>query len=201
MSKSTQTQQAQYFNLHTTGIGYLNSIREVAPKKGNPFLSCNIAALTGESSSPEYRYFNVNVAGEDSNKLIRRCQQAVESKKKVLISFVIADLCVDSFIYDKDSDYHKKGDVGVMLKGRLIRIKSITIDGNKVYQEQANNDEQSSQVPAQRTQAAPKYRSKPTEDADFGNTPPKYQQKSRPARVAHQSRAVAPKANYPQDSF
>ncbi|SQG35533.1 Protein of uncharacterised function (DUF3577) [Haemophilus influenzae] len=30
---STQSTQKNYFNLHTTGIGYLNNIRLVEPKK------------------------------------------------------------------------------------------------------------------------------------------------------------------------
>ena len=37
----------QYFDLHTTGIGYLNLVREVTPKEGSPFLSITIAALRG----------------------------------------------------------------------------------------------------------------------------------------------------------
>ena len=44
-----------------TGKWYLSRIREVEPKKGNPFLSCQIAALTGSKDDPEYRYFDVNV--------------------------------------------------------------------------------------------------------------------------------------------
>ncbi|KGQ32344.1 hypothetical protein P375_06000 [Gallibacterium genomosp. 2] len=131
---NTQTQQAKtYFNLHTTGIGYLNNIREVKPKKGNPFLACRIAALTGDAKEPEYRYFDVNVVGNDAANLIRRCQNAVNMEKKVLISFVIADLWVDTFTYTTESKYHKKGDVGTMLKGRLININMIKVNGKLVY--------------------------------------------------------------------
>lgn len=127
----------QYFNLHTTGIGYLNDIRIIKPKKGDEFVACRIAALTGESSEPEFRYFDVNVVGTDTEKLIRRCKEAVDAKKKVLISFVIADLWVDTFTYTSDSTYHKKGDTGFSLKGRLIRVKTIKIDGEVKYQEPA----------------------------------------------------------------
>ncbi|PJG82765.1 STY4534 family ICE replication protein [Caviibacterium pharyngocola] len=134
---NTQTQQSakSYFNLHTQGIGYLNDIREVELKKGGKYLSCRIAALTGESSKPEYRYFDCNVNGAEAEKLIRKCEQAVNGKRKVLISFVLADLWTDTFTYAKDSEWHKKGDVGVSLKARLIRVKSIKIDGELKYQE------------------------------------------------------------------
>ncbi len=55
----------------------------------------------------------------------------------------MADLWFDTFTYSSDSKYHKKGDTGVSLKGRLIRIKMIKIDGEIVYQEKPKADEQS----------------------------------------------------------
>lgn len=142
MTTQTSTQQANnYFNLHTQGVGYLSRIREVQPKKGSPFLACQIAALTGPNDNPEYRYFDVNVVGHDAEKLIRKCEQAVEAQKKVLISFVIADLWTDTFTYSTESKFHKKGDTGVSLKGRLVRIKMIKIDGELKYQEQPKQNE------------------------------------------------------------
>lgn len=165
MSKSTQTQQSAFFNLHTTGIGYLSNIREVQPKKGNAFLSCNISALTGDVSEPEYRFFNVNVAGEQNEKLIRRCQQAVNAKKKVLISFTLGDLWTDHFVYDKDTQYHKKGDIGVTLKARLINIKSITIDGEKVYTASSPSKEQAT------VEAAPSEESIPNTSSPQQDSP------------------------------
>ncbi|MDU8924298.1 STY4534 family ICE replication protein [Pasteurellaceae bacterium LIM206] len=127
----TPVQQAKptYFNLHTSGIGYLNDIREVTPKKGPTFLACRVSALVGESASLEYRYFDMNVKGEATETLIRKCQQAVADKRKVLIAFTMSDLRYETFTYSKDGEYHKKGDTGVTLKGRLIRIDLIKIDG------------------------------------------------------------------------
>ncbi|ERF77897.1 STY4534 family ICE replication protein [Gallibacterium anatis] len=130
---TTQTQQTNFFNLHTSGIGYLNDIREVTPKKGNPFLACRISALTGDSEAPEYRFFDTNVVGKDAEKLIRRCQKAVSEGRKVIISFVLADLWTDTYVVAKDTKYHKKGDTAVSLKARLIRIKMIKIDGEVKY--------------------------------------------------------------------
>ncbi|WP_249963197.1 STY4534 family ICE replication protein [Histophilus somni] len=137
---STQnSQQVKYFNLHTTGLGYLNNIRLVEPKKGTPFqkgkpfYSCDIAALVGDSSQPEYRFFNCNVAGKDTENLVKRCQDAVNANKKVLIAFVMSDLRFDTFTYQKEGKNHNKGDTGVALKGRLINIKMIKIDGELKY--------------------------------------------------------------------
>ncbi|QLB12771.1 uncharacterized protein DUF3577 [Bisgaardia hudsonensis] len=143
MTNQTSSQQANnYFNLHTHGIGYLNNIRDIQPKKGSPFLACRIAALTGSSDKPEYRYFDVNVVGHDAEKLIRKCEEAVNAEKKVLISFVLADLWIDTFTYSTDSKFHKKGETGVSLKGRLIRIRMVKIDGELKYQEQLKQNKQ-----------------------------------------------------------
>ncbi|RDE67397.1 MULTISPECIES: STY4534 family ICE replication protein [Aggregatibacter] len=138
MTTQTQQNSTQYFNLHTHGVGYLNNIREVKPKKGNPFWACRIAALVGDTNEPEYRFFDCNIVGAEAEKLIRRCSDAVETEKKVLISFVLSDLWTDTYTVSKDTKYHKKGDTAVTLKSRLIRVKMIKIDGELRYQEQPN---------------------------------------------------------------
>ena len=40
-------ENVKYFDLHTTGIGYLNRVREVTPEEGTPFLAVTIAAIHG----------------------------------------------------------------------------------------------------------------------------------------------------------
>lgn len=58
MSNNTQAQEAKYFDLHTTGIGYLNRIREVPIRRGEPFLAATVAALHGAADSVEYSYID-----------------------------------------------------------------------------------------------------------------------------------------------
>ncbi|WP_047305783.1 STY4534 family ICE replication protein [Pseudomonas fluorescens] len=123
--------ETKYFDLHTTGIGYLNRIREVAPRKGNPFIAATIAALHGASDAVEYSYIDCNVVGTEATKLVRRCMEAVEAGKKVLVSFRIGDIWADSFTYDKGE---KKGQSGASLKGRLLFIGWIKVDGETVYE-------------------------------------------------------------------
>ena len=43
------TQESKFFDLHTRGIGYLNRIREVTVRKGQPFMAVTVAALRGTS--------------------------------------------------------------------------------------------------------------------------------------------------------
>ena len=45
MAHANHSQEATtYFNLHTVGIGYLNRVREVQVRRGQPFMACDIAA-------------------------------------------------------------------------------------------------------------------------------------------------------------
>ena len=82
----------------------------------------------------------MNATGDETESLIRRCKDAIDAKKKVLVSFVMADMRVETFTYKNNSQYRKKGDTGVSLKGRLIQIKSIKIDGESKYVKQSDSE-------------------------------------------------------------
>ena len=130
-SSSPYTHPEQtYFDLHTTGFGYLNRIREVKPDRGEPFLSCDIAALNGPANKPEYRRFDVRVSGTDAQHLVRRCWKAVDAERKVLIGFRLGDLWTDVFTYKRGKH---AGETGVSLKARLLFINWIKVDGETVY--------------------------------------------------------------------
>ncbi len=145
-AQSTQsTQEKQYFDLHTTGIGYLNRIREVSPKKGNPFLACNIAALSGATDDVVYTRFDCRVSGKEAEALVRQYEDAVKQDQKVLVSFKIGDLWVDSFTYTKGD---KVGQIGVSLKARLLFISWIKVNGQLVYKAEKAERPQLEQDPS-----------------------------------------------------
>lgn len=120
-----------YFNLNTSGLGYVNRVRTVTPKRGDPFLCCDIAALCGAADAVEYVRFDCKVTGSEARKLIARCEQAVNEKRKVLIHFRLGDLYIDQFTYSKGD---RKGETGVSLKARLLYIGFVKIDGEVVWQ-------------------------------------------------------------------
>ena len=125
----------KYFDLHTTGIGYLNRVREVTPKEGTPFLSVTIAALRGSVDNAQYTHFECHVSGKQAQQLVRQLKPAVEGNLKVLIGFTLSDLFAEAFIF-KNGD--KAGDTGISLKARLLRIAWAKVDGQPFYTAQDN---------------------------------------------------------------
>lgn len=124
------SEEHKYFDLHTRGIGYVNRLRTVTPKKGNPFMACTIAALRGVADKPEYSYIDVRVYNEKACELLESCRDALAQKRKVLIAFCVGDIYPECFTYEKGD---KKGQCGCGIKGRLIKISLIKIDGHEVY--------------------------------------------------------------------
>ncbi len=120
----------QYFDLHTTGIGYLNRVREVTPKEGSPFLSVTIAALRGSVDNAQYTHFECRVSGKKAQELVRQLKPAVEGNLKVLIGFTLSDLYAESFTF-KNGD--KAGETGISLKARLLRLAWAKVDGQPFY--------------------------------------------------------------------
>ncbi|HCM1921006.1 TPA: DUF3577 domain-containing protein [Salmonella enterica subsp. salamae serovar 16:m,t:e,n,x] len=121
--------QSSYFNLHIDGLGYLSNIREINTATGS-FLSCTINALHGSTEKPEYTRFDVTVSGKQTSSLIRRCQNAVNEEKKVLIGFKLSNLTADVFTLTKGDH---AGESRASLRARLIKISFIKVGQNMVY--------------------------------------------------------------------
>jgi len=166
----TTSTEKSYFDLHITGLGYLNRIREVKPKKGDAFLACDIAALNGPSDDVSYVRFDTRVSGSEAQHLVRRCIDAVEAEKKVMMGPRLGDLWTDTFTYSKGK---RAGEQGVSLKARLLFVSWIKVDGKLVYKAEPRPTETdgrdpevpvTSDVPAAQHASAPEP-SKPVADA------------------------------------
>ena len=129
------TTEQKYFDLHITGVGYLNRPREVPVKKGT-FLAVEIAALRGKADEIEYTRFDCRVSAAEAQKLVRLYKPDVDAEKKVLVGFKIGDLYPTTFVYDKGD---RQGQTGVSLKAHLLRITWVKVDGQLVYQAPREN--------------------------------------------------------------
>ena len=128
------TSETKYFDLYTTGIGYLSRVREITNTKGNPFLSITLAALRGNAEDAQYTHFDCVVSGQQAKDLVRQLQPAVDGDCKVLVGFLLNDLYGQPFVFQNGD---KAGDAGVNLKARLLRIEWAKVDGKSVYTRRA----------------------------------------------------------------
>lgn len=142
----SSSSESSYFDLHITGLGYLNRVREVAPKQGKPFLACDIVALKGASTNVDYCRFDVRVSGTEAQALVRRCKKAVDEQRKVLIGFRLGDLYAETFVYRAGD---RTGEHGVSLKARLLFISWIKVDNVQVYKAEPKPTDEPAHAPVQ----------------------------------------------------
>ena len=126
-------ESAKYFDLHTTGIGYLYRVREVIPKEGESFLTVGIAALRGSADNVLYTHFECRVSGRQAQEAVSQLQPAVEAKSKVLIGFTLSDLHPELFTFKKGE---RAGETGFSLKARLLRVAWAKVDGEPFYHQE-----------------------------------------------------------------
>jgi hypothetical protein len=124
------TNETKYFDLHTRGIGYLCRAREVSVSRAEPYLAVTVAALHGAAHDVEYTYIDCRVTGAEAYMLISHCKEEINSGSKVLVGFTIGDIWISPFTYQKGD---KKGQPGASLKGRLLYISMLRINGETVF--------------------------------------------------------------------
>ena len=146
MSEQSQaTSQSSYFNLHVEGVGYLNRVRTVTPKKGQEFLACTVSAMRGSTDDIGYTRFDCRVSGADAKKIVKQLESDVTAEKTVLIGFKIADIYPELFTFEKGE---KKGQPGVSIKGRLLRVKFAKVNGESIDLPQPAGSTESESVEA-----------------------------------------------------
>lgn len=130
---SAQSAEKNYIDLHTYGFGYIQNFRLVTPKKGKPFYSCRIHALRGPRDNVNYTVFDTIITNKKAVELLTQCGDAAKEKgKRILVAFTIGDVYPESYPYHSGP---KQGQTGCWEKGRLINIRMLKLDGNKIYPE------------------------------------------------------------------
>jgi hypothetical protein len=136
----------EFFDLHTRGIGYLNRARWVSVKgrggrRSDTFLSTGINALHGDAADPNTTLFDCRVTGDDAQQIVKAVMPDVDAGKKVFIAFTIGDTYAHPYerkVKVKDDKTGKwietgAGEMAALIKGRLLRITNVKIDGEVVY--------------------------------------------------------------------
>jgi len=121
--------EATYFDLHVEGVGYLNRVRRVTPKKGQEFLACTIAAMRGAMGQVEYTKFDCRVSGAEAKRIVQLLESEVMARKQVIIGFKLSDPYPEVFTYEKGE---RQGQQGLSIKGRLLKVKFAKVDGQSI---------------------------------------------------------------------
>ena len=129
---TTQT-ETKFFDLHTSGIGYLNRFRTVNPANGHPYQSVTVAALRGNADNAQYTYFDCIVVEEEAKHVLLNLVDTDEKDASYMIGFNIGDIYPEIFTYKSGN---KQGQTGVSLKGRLIKIKWLRKNKELIYEPQ-----------------------------------------------------------------
>ena len=129
MASSHSSSDKAFFDVHTTGCGFIRRIREVTPRgKNSGFLACSIGALSGSSDGPVYRYFDVRVSSANAQALIRAQKARVDAGQPVLIAFRIGDAYPDVFVrtHGANSGISDAGLKGRLLSARLLEGSALS---------------------------------------------------------------------------
>jgi len=147
MSEQSQaTNPSSYFDLHVEGVGYLNRVRTVKPKTGGQsYLACSVAAMRGSTDDVAYTKFDCRVSGADAQKIVKQLEADVTAEKRVIIGFRISDIYPEAFTYE-NGDH--KGETGVIIRGRLLRVKFAKINGESIALPQSAPPNESEHVSA-----------------------------------------------------
>lgn len=196
----------KYFDLHLRGLGYLSRVRDVTARgngrsKAKPFLACAISAFHGDPNVENgivYLPLDLIVAGEKAREAVRAVMDdANDPDVKVLVSFRAGDHYIRTF----ERTGNRAGETGAVLKGRLLKLFWIKVDGLDVYRDEseerndadAGNDHASERVNGQ----VPSTDGRDQHDTD-GVEPNSGSNAMEPRKASASTERTAPRTNrYP----
>ena len=114
---------SNFINLHTSGIGYIRRVRNVAVRKGGAFYAASISAMFGEKGvkdGVQYVPYDVKAVSEQAEQVLQLIQaDANDQNKRVMVRFNIGDAYIDSFKHQSGA---RAGETGLTMKGRLLFV-------------------------------------------------------------------------------
>jgi hypothetical protein len=121
---SNSTQTVAYFNAHTEGLGYLDSLVRVTPKPGQDFeafWSANFCILEGNPQKPEKLFVSLTVPSEKAlDDLLPFVADINSETTKVFVGLRLAKFRGKPFTFAADSQ--TPGKLGINYSARLISV-------------------------------------------------------------------------------
>ena len=122
----------KYYDININGVAYLNRLRIVKPEEGtdNEYKAVDFNMLHGAADNVRYVQFSTTVVGKQAKEVLTshwdRLVKAEEEGKKILAQVRIVDPRPDSY-------ETKKGETRHFIRGRLLMLFFIRIDGEEIY--------------------------------------------------------------------
>lgn len=112
-----QAQQTKFYDLITTGMGFVSRIRPVTGKRkgAKPSLYCKVSVPLGPEKECQWTSIDCRVCGVETVDLINSLKARVAQGVKPAINFAIGDIYGDAFEYGDE--------VRAQFKGRLVRAE------------------------------------------------------------------------------
>jgi hypothetical protein len=140
--------QSKYFDLHTSGIGYMSRLRLVQPdktkgQKFKPFWSVSIGAICGEESDVKYVKFDLNIKGDQAKQAMTVLKPYLIDEKgksldrKVLVGFRVGDAIPEAYTVTPQGGVPE---LRFAMKGRLLKLTSATVDGEAIELPKTEHD-------------------------------------------------------------
>lgn len=127
---SNDSQAPSAFNLILEGVGYLNRIREVTPRKGPAYLACTLNAMMGEAGAVEYLSIDCRVVGQVAKAAVLQLKADVLAKRKVVVGFRAGDPKPEFYEVPDAQSGEMKPKEG--LKARLLQLTFAKVNGERV---------------------------------------------------------------------
>ena len=113
------------YNVVTTGFGYINRVREVAPEGAEPYLAADLNLMEGVAQDGDYSKVNsirmdAIVKGSQAKAIVREHLLGVGNDVPVVASVSCGGIRASVFTYKSGE---KAGQTGVALKTALLSIK------------------------------------------------------------------------------
>ncbi len=121
----TQSQHQQGFNCVLSGIGYLNPSQWVEPTKGDAYRVAKLSLLEGQDGKNTIKCdCIISDRAAENLDFIEDLVAQYEGEVKVICSVRIGVKGINTF-------NKSNGELGTSIRGRLIRITSVSINGDR----------------------------------------------------------------------
>jgi Protein of unknown function (DUF3577) len=149
-AQATQATQAiEYIDCLTKGIGYASRIRRIEKSSDGkrlvqPFWSVKINMMSGQKGAVDYLAYDVKSTSKEIDDLLAQFKVIADETKivdgqemsanRILFRATIGDAYPHAYTLTRGP---RAGEQRLEMKGRLVRIHSILVNGETVYREPA----------------------------------------------------------------